>query len=74
MAGPSILLTNDDGIESRGLHAVYETLTSVGDVTVVAPVDDQSAVGRSLSHDVTVHEHELGYTIEGTPADGGPGR
>jgi 5'-nucleotidase len=69
MAGPSILLTNDDGIESRGLHAVYETLTSVGDVTVVAPVDDQSAVGRSLSHDVTVHEHELGYTIEGTPAD-----
>ncbi|WP_123534248.1 5'/3'-nucleotidase SurE [Halosimplex salinum] len=69
MDEPSILLTNDDGIESAGLRALYDTLTAVGDVTVVAPAEDQSAVGRSLSHDVTVHEHELGYAIEGTPAD-----
>jgi len=69
MDEPSILLTNDDGIESAGLHALSETLSDVGDVTVIAPAEDQSAVGRSLSHDVTVHEHELGYAIEGTPAD-----
>lgn len=69
MDDPSILLTNDDGVESEGLVALYETLESVGDVTVVAPVDDQSAIGRALSHDVVVAEHELGYTIEGTPAD-----
>ncbi|MFB6141024.1 MAG: 5'/3'-nucleotidase SurE [Halosimplex sp.] len=69
MDEPSILLTNDDGIESAGLRALYDVLTDVGDVTVVAPADDQSAVGRSLSHDVTVREHDLGYAIEGTPAD-----
>jgi 5'-nucleotidase len=69
MDGPSILLTNDDGVESEGLVRLYEVLDEVGDVTVVAPVDDQSAIGRALSHDVLVHEHELGYTIEGTPAD-----
>jgi 5'-nucleotidase len=69
MDEPSILLTNDDGIESAGLRALYDTLTDVGDVTVVAPAVDQSAVGRSLSHDVTVREHDLGYAIEGTPAD-----
>jgi 5'-nucleotidase len=69
MDEPSILLTNDDGIESAGLRALYDVLTGVGDVTVVAPAEDQSAVGRSLSHDVTVREHDLGYAIEGTPAD-----
>ena len=69
MDEPSILLTNDDGIESAGLRALYDVLTDVGDVTVVAPAEDQSAVGRSLSHDVTVHEHEMGFAIEGTPAD-----
>jgi 5'-nucleotidase len=69
MDEPSILLTNDDGIESPGLRAIYEALRDVGDVTVVAPADDQSAVGRSLSHEVTVHVHDLGYSVEGTPAD-----
>jgi len=69
MDEPSILLTNDDGIDSPGLHAVCEALRDVGEVTVVAPADDQSAVGRSLSHEVTVHDHELGYSVEGTPAD-----
>mgnify|MGYP000050090317 CR=1 FL=1 len=69
MDEPSILLTNDDGIEATGLRAVYDALTELGDVTVVAPDEDKSAVGRTLSHDVTVHNHELGYSIEGTPAD-----
>jgi 5'-nucleotidase len=69
MTGPSILLTNDDGIESDGLRALADALSAVGNVTVVAPADDQSAIGRALSHEVTVHEHDLGYTIEGTPAD-----
>jgi 5'-nucleotidase len=70
MAGsPSILLTNDDGIESAGLRALYDGLADVGDVTAVAPATDQSAVGRALSSEVAVHEHELGYAVEGTPSD-----
>jgi 5'-nucleotidase len=64
-----ILLTNDDGIESAGFQALYDALSEVASVTAVAPQDDQSAVGRAMSHSVTVHEHELGYAIEGTPAD-----
>lgn len=71
MAGsePSILLTNDDGIESVGFRALYDALSDVADVTAVAPMADQSAVGRAISHEVTVHEYDLGYAIEGTPSD-----
>jgi len=66
---PSILLTNDDGIESPGLQALYDGLADVGSVTAVAPATDQSAVGRSMSSEVAVHEHDLGYAVEGTPSD-----
>ncbi|WP_323192729.1 5'/3'-nucleotidase SurE [Halostella sp. PRR32] len=66
---PEILLTNDDGIESPGFRALYDGLSEIGNVTGVAPADDQSAVGRAMSQDVTVNEHELGYAVEGTPAD-----
>ena len=64
-----VLLTNDDGIESTGLQVLYDALDEIGEVTVVAPADDQSAVGRTLSNRVTVEEHELGYAVVGTPAD-----
>ena len=64
-----IVLTNDDGIDSPGLHAVYDALSEIAQVTVVAPADDQSAVGRSMSHEVSVVDHELGYAVDGTPAD-----
>lgn len=70
MAGsPDILLTNDDGIDSPGIHALYRGLSTVGDVTVVAPADNKSAVGRATSHEVRVREAEIGYAIEGTPVD-----
>ena len=64
-----ILLTNDDGIGSVGIRALHDALAEVGNVTVVAPADDQSAVGRAISTEVEVEEHELGYAIWGTPAD-----
>ncbi len=64
-----ILLTNDDGIDEVGLRTLYERLSPIADVTVVAPADDQSAVGRQLSRAVDLIEHELGYAVEGTPAD-----
>ncbi|MFB6073414.1 MAG: 5'/3'-nucleotidase SurE [Haloarculaceae archaeon] len=66
---PVILLTNDDGIESVGFRAVYDALADVGEVVAVAPEDDQSAVGRAISNEVPVREHELGYAVAGTPAD-----
>ena len=69
MDEPTILLTNDDGIESAGIRAVYDGLSAVGDVVTVAPATDQSAVGRALSHEVDVRDHELGYVVDGTPSD-----
>ncbi|MFB6172582.1 MAG: 5'/3'-nucleotidase SurE [Haloarculaceae archaeon] len=45
-----ILLTNDDGIDAPGLRALHDALSTIGDVTVVAPWTNQSAVGRSLSY------------------------
>jgi len=69
MADLDILVTNDDGIESTGFHALYDELAEIGSVTAVAPAEDQSAVGRAMSYSVGVRDHELGYVIEGTPAD-----
>jgi 5'-nucleotidase len=64
-----ILLTNDDGIDAEGLGALRDALTEIGDVTVVAPADDKSAVGRAMSHEVDVVDHEHGFAVEGTPTD-----
>ncbi|QLG60969.1 5'/3'-nucleotidase SurE [Halorarum salinum] len=69
MTRPHVLLTNDDGIDSPGLAALYEELRAVADVTVVAPADNQSGVGRSRSRAVDVDDHEWGYAVHGTPAD-----
>lgn len=71
MAEPTVLLTNDDGIDSPGIRALYEALSPVANVTTVAPATDQSAVGRSisLSGSCPVTDHELGYAVEGTPSD-----
>ncbi|MDO5536883.1 MAG: 5'/3'-nucleotidase SurE [Desulfovibrionaceae bacterium] len=45
-----VLLTNDDGIHARGLMALYTALCERGhDVTVVAPMQQQSGVGHSLT-------------------------
>ena len=45
-----VLLTNDDGIDAPGLRALADALADLGDVTVVAPATNQSAVGRGLSY------------------------
>jgi len=66
---PVILLTNDDGIESVGFRVLYDALEEIGEVVAVAPMADQSAVGRAISSEVTVHEYDLGYAVEGTPSD-----
>ena len=45
---PLILFTNDDGISSPGLWAVVEAFDDLGEVLVVAPRLQQSAMARSL--------------------------
>jgi len=43
-----ILVTNDDGIDSLGLHALANAMRPFGDVTVVAPASEYSGAGASL--------------------------
>ena len=73
---PRILVTNDDGIESRGLLALKQALDPIGEVTVVAPDTNQSAVGhqKTLMRPLRVRERTLadgsmGYSIDGSPTD-----
>lgn len=70
-----ILLTNDDGIEALGITELRKELTSLGELTVVAPDRERSATG----HGITIHKplrvNKMGYenctafAVSGTPAD-----
>jgi 5'-nucleotidase len=44
-----ILITNDDGFESEGLHALADALRPLGEITIVAPTTEKSACGHSLT-------------------------
>lgn len=75
-ARPKILLTNDDGITSPGLHAAYRELAHLGSVTVVAPDAQRSAVGHAITlasplrfAKVRVGTRGIGYSVSGMPAD-----
>ena len=70
---PEILVTNDDGIESRGLLALKQALDPLGEVYVVAPDTNQSAVGhqKTLMRPLRVRERTL---ADGRPASPSTGR
>jgi 5'-nucleotidase len=71
------LLTNDDGIHAPGLRALRVELKKLGEVVVVAPATEQSAVGHSITLSTPlivqeVHDEQkqfLGWAVEGRPAD-----
>ncbi len=68
----SILVTNDDGIHSPGLHALADALRPLGEVTVVAPDREKSAASHALTlhRPVALRRIDPGiYTVDGTPAD-----
>jgi len=71
-----ILLTNDDGIFAPGLAALYTRLTSLGDVTVVAPIDGRSGTSHSITfmeplvcNKVSIDDRFSGFGVHGSPAD-----
>jgi len=45
----NILLTNDDGIYAEGIRLLQMALADIGDVTVVAPDTERSAVGHAIT-------------------------
>lgn len=73
---PRILLTNDDGITSPGLHAAYLELKRLGSVTIVAPDAERSAVGHAITtltplrvKEFSSGRRRMGYAVSGMPAD-----
>ncbi|MCW2950363.1 MAG: stationary-phase survival protein SurE, partial [Thermoleophilia bacterium] len=73
---PVILVTNDDGIDSPGLHAVVACLAPLGRIIVVAPDRNRSGVSRSITlGDVlnvtegSVPHAEVALSTDGTPTD-----
>ncbi len=75
---PLILITNDDGITSKGLRYAAEACDPLGEVLLCAPTVQQSGTGRSMPatsegriflHELNINERaQTAYAIEGTPA------
>ena len=67
-----ILVTNDDGVRSDGILALAEALGPLGDVTIVAPLNEASAIGHALTLRRPLHVEKFGekiYSVDGTPTD-----
>jgi 5'-nucleotidase len=69
---PVILVTNDDGIHARGLSVLAEALAPLGEVYVVAPDREQSAVGHALTLHRPLRVDRVAdrkFAVNGTPSD-----
>jgi len=69
---PLILLTNDDGVHSPGITALFKALNTIGKVYIVAPEREQSAVSHALTLHKPLRVEETNnriYIINGTPTD-----
>ena len=62
-----ILVTNDDGIDSTGLHVLARRLTEVGDVVVVAPDSEYSGFGAALGTLHTMRPEVHREQVQGVP-------
>ncbi len=76
MAKPLILVSNDDGITSRGILNLVTVMKELGDVLVVAPDGPQSGMGHAITVGDTLRLNESfifegvrAYECSGTPAD-----
>ena len=73
---PIILLTNDDGIFSPALLPLAKELSRIGEVTVVAPENEKSAISHSITitqslriTKANIFGEMFGYAVSGTPVD-----
>lgn len=73
---PLILITNDDGITSKGISELVKVASKLGEVFVVAPDSPQSGMGHAITVDKTLHIKKSylfdgieSFECSGTPAD-----
>ena len=77
MKTPVILITNDDGIQAKGIQTIAGVAAKYGRVVVVAPNGPRSAQSSALTIEVPVSvksvpsdiENVIQYAVSGTPAD-----
>jgi 5'-nucleotidase len=62
---PLILLTNDDGIASPGLKAAVRAVLGLGELLVVAPATQQTAMGRSFTGRADALLEPVVYEVDG---------
>lgn len=72
----NVLVTNDDGIEARGIKALVKALAQHADVYVAAPATEQSAKSHSITflREVSAEERVMegavsAWALDGTPVD-----
>ncbi len=68
----TILISNDDGIDSRGIHALAQAVGTGADVLVVAPHRERSTAGHSLTLHKPLRLKKISagvYSASGSPAD-----
>ncbi|HBJ1649418.1 5'/3'-nucleotidase SurE [Clostridium botulinum] len=73
----NILITNDDGINARGIKTLAEKMSNKHNVTIVAPREQKSASSHSISINIPIKIREekiegldcKAYSLVGTPAD-----
>jgi len=73
---PKILITNDDGISAEGIKALWRALADHADITIVAPMTDQSGTGLGITFRTPLQIEEVAWErgtpawkVNGTPAD-----
>ena len=67
-----VLVTNDDGYRSEGIAALAEALKPLGQVTIVAPVLEASAIGHALTLRSPLRLEPVAdnvFAVDGTPTD-----
>jgi 5'-nucleotidase len=69
---PQILVTNDDGVHSEGIRALADAVAHLGDVTIVAPIQEASAIGHALTLRRPLRVESIApriFAVDGTPTD-----
>lgn len=71
-----ILITNDDGVNSKGIKALNDAVKDLGETLVVAPSRQQSGVGHAITlmkplraMPTMIDEDTPAYAVTGTPTD-----
>ena len=76
MKTPLILITNDDGYQSKGIQSLISSVKDIGEVMIVAPEGPQSGMGHAITVNQSIrckttsfHGSLVAYSCSGTPVD-----